>query len=133
MVCQLMIELLIMFEKPAKFMQAFLIFITEKNLQEAIVLRRSTMVFALTGIPLISLIADAENFLTKTRENGLMITRRESDIQKLSAYGFTNLEIAGIFFISPLTVDSHRENLIVKLQAGNTTSLIKIVSIKGLK
>jgi DNA-binding NarL/FixJ family response regulator len=61
-----------------------------------------------------------------------MITRRESDVLKLLAEGFTNLEIADKLFISPLTVDSHRKNLIVKLQARNTASLIKIASDKGL-
>ena len=61
-----------------------------------------------------------------------MITRRESDVLNLLAEGFTNLERADRLFISPLTVDSHRKNLIVKLQARNTASLIKIASDKGL-
>jgi DNA-binding NarL/FixJ family response regulator len=78
------------------------------------------------------LCADAENLLKKTQENELMITRRESGVLKLLAEGFTNLEIADKLFISPLTVDSHRKNLIVKLQARNTASLIKIASDKGL-
>jgi DNA-binding NarL/FixJ family response regulator len=78
------------------------------------------------------LCADAENLLKKTQENELMITRRESSVLKLLAEGFTNLEIAEKLFISPLTADSHRKNLIVKLQARNTASLIKIASDKGL-
>jgi DNA-binding NarL/FixJ family response regulator len=76
--------------------------------------------------------ADAENVLKKTHKNDLMITRRESDVLKLLADGFTNLEIAEKLFISPLTVDSHRKNLIVKLQARNTASLINIASKRGL-
>lgn len=75
---------------------------------------------------------DTENLLKKTQENELMITRRESSVLKLLAEGFTNLEIAEKLFISPLTADSHRKNLIVKLQARNTASLIKIASDKGL-
>ena len=75
---------------------------------------------------------EAENLLKKTQENELMITRRESSVLKLLAEGFTNLEIADKLFISPLTVDSHRKNLIIKLQARNTASLIKIASDKGL-
>lgn len=78
------------------------------------------------------LCTEAENLLKKTPENELMITRRESSVLKLLAEGFTNLEIAEKLFISPLTVDSHRKNLIVKLQARNTASLIKIASDKGL-
>ena len=77
------------------------------------------------------LCAEAENLLKKTQENELMITRRESSVLKLLAEGFTNLEIAEKLFISPLTVDSHRKNLIVKLQARNTASLIKIASDRG--
>jgi DNA-binding NarL/FixJ family response regulator len=75
---------------------------------------------------------EAERLLRKTQENELMITRRESSVLKLLAEGFTNLEIAEKLFISPLTVDSHRKNLIIKLQARNTASLIKIASDKGL-
>lgn len=78
------------------------------------------------------LCTEAENLLKKTQENELMITRRESSVLQLLAEGFTNLEIAEKLFISPLTVDSHRKNLIVKLQARNTASLIKIASDKGL-
>jgi DNA-binding NarL/FixJ family response regulator len=78
------------------------------------------------------LCAESENLLKKTHENELMITRRESSVLKLLAEGFTNLEIAEKLFISPLTADSHRKNLIVKLQARNTASLIKIASDKGL-
>jgi len=78
------------------------------------------------------LCTEAENLLKKTQENELMITRRESDVLKLLAEGFTNMEVAEKLFISPLTVDSHRKNLIVKLQARNTASLIKIASDKGL-
>lgn len=78
------------------------------------------------------LCAETENLLKKTHENELMITRRENSVLKLLAEGFTNLEIAEKLFISPLTVDSHRKNLIVKLQARNTASLIKIASDKGL-
>jgi DNA-binding NarL/FixJ family response regulator len=78
------------------------------------------------------LCAEAENLLKKSQENELMITRRESSVLKLLAEGLTNLEIAEKLFISPLTVDSHRKNLIVKLQARNTASLIKIASDRGL-
>jgi DNA-binding NarL/FixJ family response regulator len=78
------------------------------------------------------LCAEAENLLKKSQENELMITRRESSVLKLLADGLTNLEIAEKLFISPLTVDSHRKNLIVKLQARNTASLIKIASDRGL-
>jgi DNA-binding NarL/FixJ family response regulator len=101
------------------------------------VLKNSSSEEILEGVDEVSkgnkfLCTDAENLLKKTRENELMITRRESSVLKLLAEGFTNLEIAEKLFISPLTADSHRKNLIVKLQARNTASLIKIASDKGL-
>lgn len=76
--------------------------------------------------------SDAEVMLTKKKQEGLLLTNREKEVLKLIADGFTNLEIAEKLFISPLTVDSHRKNLITKLEARNTASLIKIALEKGL-
>ena len=53
------------------------------------------------------------------------ITRREKEILILIAEGFTNPEIAGKLFVSSTTVDSHRKNLLAKLNVKNTASLIK--------
>lgn len=60
-----------------------------------------------------------------------MITRRESEILKLIADGLTNQEIADKLFISPLTVDSHRKNLLLKFNARNTAILIKMAVSNG--
>ena len=75
---------------------------------------------------------DAEVLLKEHITNDLLLTNREKEVLKLIADGFTNLEIAEKLFISPLTVDSHRKNLITKLEARNTASLIRIASDKGL-
>ena len=61
-----------------------------------------------------------------------LITRRETEVLKLIADGYTNQEIADKIFLSPLTVYSHRKNLLLKLDAKNTASLIKIAINKGL-
>lgn len=53
------------------------------------------------------------------------ITRREKEILALIAEGFTNPEIASKLFVSSTTVDSHRKNLLAKLNVKNTASLIK--------
>ena len=53
------------------------------------------------------------------------ITRREKEILALIAEGFTNPEIANKLFVSSSTVDSHRKNLLAKLNVKNTASLIK--------
>jgi DNA-binding NarL/FixJ family response regulator len=67
-------------------------------------------------------------------ENGdlPMITKRESEILKLISDGLTNQEIADKLFISTFTVDSHRKNLLLKFNAKNTATLIKIVVSKGI-
>lgn len=59
------------------------------------------------------------------------ISRREIEILRMIAEGMTNKEIAENLSISPLTVDSHRKNLIIKLGAKNTASLIKIAMEQG--
>lgn len=61
-----------------------------------------------------------------------LITRRESEILKLIADGFTNQEIADKLFIGSSTVDSHRKNLLIKFDARNTASLVKTALEKGL-
>lgn len=61
-----------------------------------------------------------------------MLTRRESEVLKLIADGFTNQEIADKLFISSQTVDSHRKNLLMKLNARNTAALVKIAISQGL-
>lgn len=55
-----------------------------------------------------------------------VLTRREQEVLKLIAEGLTNNEIAARIFISPLTADSHRKNLLVKLGARNTASMVRI-------
>jgi len=61
-----------------------------------------------------------------------LITRREREILKLIADGFTNQEIADKLFIGNSTVDSHRKNLLLKFNAKNTASLVKTAIDKGL-
>lgn len=54
------------------------------------------------------------------------LTRRETEVLRLIAEGLTNHQIADTLFISPLTVDSHRKNLLTKLGVKNTASLIRV-------
>jgi DNA-binding NarL/FixJ family response regulator len=61
-----------------------------------------------------------------------ILTRRETEVLKLIADGFTNPEIAEKLFISSQTVDSHRKNLLMKLDARNTAALVKIGITQGL-
>jgi len=61
-----------------------------------------------------------------------LVTRRECEILKLIADGFTNQEIAEKLFISTSTVDSHRKNLLMKFDAKNSAMLIKTAIAKGI-
>lgn len=61
-----------------------------------------------------------------------ILTKREKEILKLISDGLTNNEIAEKIFISPLTVDSHRKNLLLKLDAKNTASLVKIAMMYNM-
>ncbi|MEL6192636.1 MAG: response regulator transcription factor [Bacteroidota bacterium] len=54
------------------------------------------------------------------------ITRREKQVLALIVEGLTNSEIASQLHISIKTVDSHRTNLLEKLSARNTASLVRI-------
>ncbi len=73
---------------------------------------------------------DAAQTLRKpaTGSHTPVITRREKEILELIADGLTNNDIAHKLFISPATVDTHRKNLLSKLEAKNTASLIKIAA-----
>ncbi len=61
-----------------------------------------------------------------TENNIPVITRREKEVLGLIAEGLTNNEIALRLFISNTTVDTHRKNILLKLGAKNTASLIRI-------
>ncbi len=53
------------------------------------------------------------------------ITPRELEIIRYIGDGMTNQEIAAKLFLSPATVDTHRKNILAKLELKNTASLIK--------
>jgi DNA-binding NarL/FixJ family response regulator len=55
-----------------------------------------------------------------------LLSRREKEVLELIAEGHTNPEIAEKLFLSQFTVDSHRKNLLAKLNAKNTASLVKL-------
>lgn len=57
-----------------------------------------------------------------------VLTRREKEVLELIAEGLTNHEIAGKIFVSTNTVDTHRKNLLAKLEAKNTAALIRIAT-----
>lgn len=60
------------------------------------------------------------------------MTRREIEILQLIAQEYTNTEIAGKLFISPATVENHRNRMLQKLGVKNTAGLIKKGMEQGL-
>ena len=56
------------------------------------------------------------------------VTRREREILALIADGLTNQGIAVRLFLSPLTVDTHRRNLVTKFGVNNTAAMIKLAA-----
>ncbi|MEM8906827.1 MAG: LuxR C-terminal-related transcriptional regulator, partial [Bacteroidota bacterium] len=68
-----------------------------------------------------------ENMLHKIKHRQLKhvnLTKRELEILQLICEQFTTSEIAEKLFISPRTVDGHRNNLLEKTGAKNTAGLV---------
>jgi DNA-binding NarL/FixJ family response regulator len=55
------------------------------------------------------------------------LTRREKEVIELIINGLTNEAIAEKLFLSPLTVSTHRKNVLSKLNLKNTAMLVKYV------
>jgi DNA-binding NarL/FixJ family response regulator len=60
------------------------------------------------------------------------ITQRELEILQLISLGLTSQDIANKLFISKNTVETHRKNMLAKLNVNNTAALLKIAYKKGL-
>lgn len=60
------------------------------------------------------------------------LTDREIEVLRLIVGEHSNSEIAEKLFISVRTVDTHRRNLLEKLQAKNTAGLVKYAIEKGI-
>jgi len=68
----------------------------------------------------------------KTPGEQIPLTRREHEVLKLIAAGKTTNEIAGELFISPYTAETHRRNLLQKLNLKNAAALVRYAIEHGL-
>jgi len=72
----------------------------------------------------------------KTRDTRLdpyhTLTPREKEVIHLAAEGHTTSEIAGRLSISPRTVESHRRNLMAKLELRTQSDLIRYALRRGI-
>lgn len=57
--------------------------------------------------------------------SNVYLSNREQEIITLISEGYTSKEIGDKLFISPRTVDTHRKNLMAKLQVKNTAGLVR--------
>jgi DNA-binding NarL/FixJ family response regulator len=60
-----------------------------------------------------------------TEDPAPLLTRREKEVLALLAEGLTSQAIANKLFLSVLTIETHRRNLLTKFEVGNTASLIR--------
>lgn len=77
----------------------------------------------------------AEDLMAYYRGDSLLasdaLTNREREVLKLVAEGKSSKEIADILYISPRTVQHHRENITKKLNAVSIADLVKYAIRKG--
>ena len=62
----------------------------------------------------------------------VILTRREKDVLRLIAHGHTTNNIAEELFIAPTTVETHRKNLLYKLEVSNSLALVRYAIENGL-
>jgi DNA-binding NarL/FixJ family response regulator len=78
---------------------------------------------------------EKEKLETRTAQLGNIVeelTNREIEILKLIAEGYSNTEIGDMLYISHRTVDTHRTNIMRKLNVKNIAGLIKYALQSGL-
>jgi DNA-binding NarL/FixJ family response regulator len=68
----------------------------------------------------------------EARPDSLPLTRREIEVLRLIAQGMTNRQIGETLFISVRTVNTHRTNLMQKLDLHDTAALVRCAIAHGL-
>lgn len=72
------------------------------------------------------------NFMSTQHTSIKKLSNKESEILTLISKGLTTKDIASKLFISTRTVETHRANILKKLEVKNTASLIKKATEKNL-
>jgi len=79
-----------------------------------------------------ALIEPGDRYKDRQGEDGYsVLTKREVEVVKLILQERTNQEIAAALFISPPTVETHRKNIMHKLDVRNTAGLVKYAMQRG--
>ncbi len=79
----------------------------------------------------INSVTDVHQEKPQPRNGSIHLTKREKEILNLIADGLTSQEIAESLYISPRTVETHRANLLQKLDIKNTAGLVRYAVENG--
>ncbi len=71
-------------------------------------------------------------FETQTNKNKVELTEREQEILQLIVEEKTTKEIAEILFLSEKTIETHRGNIMLKLEARNIAGMVRKAIMLGL-
>jgi len=66
------------------------------------------------------------------RQQNVPLTRREREVLSLVVRGLTNQQIADQLYISPRTVDTHRTNIMQKLDIHDVANLVRYAMDHGI-
>ncbi len=66
------------------------------------------------------------------KKSGIRLTNRETEVLDLIVKGLTTSEIAAQLFVSSTTAETHRKNLLRKLDVRNTAGLVRVAYEKKL-
>lgn len=78
-----------------------------------------------------------EDYMRMMKQNNIqdsydLLTEREKEVLQLLAQGKSNKEVAQVLNLSPHTIDSHRVNLMQKLDLHNTAEIVLYAVRKGI-
>jgi two-component system, NarL family, response regulator NreC len=78
-----------------------------------------------------------EDYMRNLKQNNLqdsydLLTEREREVLQLLAQGKSNKEVAQVLDLSPHTIDSHRTNMMQKLNLHNTAEIVLYAVRKGI-
>lgn len=72
------------------------------------------------------------NFMSENKVSSQLLSNKENEVIQLIAKGLTTKEIASKLFVSTRTIETHRANILKKLEVKNTAALIKKATEKKI-
>ncbi|APZ47258.1 DNA-binding response regulator [Polaribacter reichenbachii] len=72
------------------------------------------------------------NFMSENKVSANQLSNKENQVLELISKGFTTKEIASQLFVSSRTIETHRANILKKLEVKNTAALIKKATEKNI-